>query len=163
MSGSTLPPESVMAIGGVKFSGCAITAATAAAPPGSTSIFERSRSSRTAREISSSVTVTMGIWCSAMMAKGTSPGVPTAMPSAMELRSNRVTGLPAASDCGKAAARSAWAPMSWVFGAPCARVTARPASKPPPPVHATTVATFGIASMISRPRVPCPATTSTLS
>ena len=80
--------------------GAAMSDATAAAPDGSTSIFARSATSRSARERSSSDTVRTGIRCAARMPNGTVPGSPTAMPSAIVRMAGAGTGWPAASDAG---------------------------------------------------------------
>jgi len=53
-----------------------------------------------ARDSSSSPTVTMSSTRSRTSANGTSPGMPTAIPSAMVCMSSKGTGFPAASDSG---------------------------------------------------------------
>ena len=60
-----------------------MTAAAAAAPDGSTSILARSATSSSARDRSSSETVTTSMCRPARIPNGTVPGSPTAMPSAM--------------------------------------------------------------------------------
>ena len=58
-SGSMLPPESTATTGGANRRGCSISAATAAAPAGSTTSFARSRQCSSARDSASSSTVTI--------------------------------------------------------------------------------------------------------
>ncbi len=93
-------------------------------------------------------------------AKGASPGRPTAIPSAMVAIDSSRIGWPAASEGGYAAADSACTPTTRTDGSTDLTASATPASRPPPPVHTTTVRTSGILAMISRPTVPWPAMTS---
>ena len=76
------------------------TAATPAAPEGSTICLPRSATSSSARDISSSETVRTSTPSRASTSKGTSPGVPMAMPSAMVVPSVPGTGRPAAREAG---------------------------------------------------------------
>ena len=77
-----------------------MTAATAAAPDGSTTILARSSSSTSACDIDSSETVTTSSTCSWIAANGTSPGHATAMPSAIVVIFSSATGAPVRSDSG---------------------------------------------------------------
>ena len=89
-SGSMLPPESTTTTGGSNARGSSSSAATPAAPAGSTTSFARSRQSSRARDSDSSETVTTSSTRSRTSANGTSPGRPTAMPSAIVvIRSQR--------------------------------------------------------------------------
>src|SRR5699024_7934038 len=89
-------------------------AATGAAPAGSTTIFDRSSKNTMAAAISSSDTVTTSSQYSWMMSKGTSPGRPTALPSAMVATLSSETGLPATNGGGYAAAFSACTPITLI-------------------------------------------------
>jgi len=108
----------------------------------------------------SSVTVTTASTSSRTRAKVSSPGLPTAMPSAMVGPGRMRTGRPAASDGGKAAARLACTPMILMSGRAALAATARPEISPPPPTAVTMVRTSGRARRISRAMVPWPAMTS---
>src|SRR3954454_5899335 len=81
--GSMLPPERTATIGVSKRRGWSVTAATAAAPAGSTTCLARSISMSRAWDSDSSFTVTTSSTSWRTVANGTSPGRPTAMPSAM--------------------------------------------------------------------------------
>ena len=89
-----------------------------------------------------------------------SPGRLTAMPSAMVGLACTDSGCPAASEPGYGATASACAPTTWISGSRPLTATVTPAASPPPPTGTTTVRTCGHCSMISKPRVPCPATMS---
>ena len=95
-----MPPERTATIGVPNLFGWSMTAATAAAPDGSTTILARSSSSTSACDIDSSETVTTSSTCSWMVANGTSPGRATAMPSAIVVIRSSATGEPARSDSG---------------------------------------------------------------
>jgi hypothetical protein len=96
--GSMLPPDSTATIGPSDFTAPVIIAATATAPAGSTTSFARSSSTSRARAMSSSDTVTTSSIVSRMIAKLSSPGRYTAMPSAMVGTTGTWRGSPAASD-----------------------------------------------------------------
>src|SRR5690625_5375779 len=85
--GSILPPDNTATMDSDSTpSSCnfpVINAATGAAPAGSTTIFERSSKNTIAAAISSSVTVTTSSQSSLITSNGTSPGQPTAIPSAI--------------------------------------------------------------------------------
>jgi hypothetical protein len=120
----------------------------------------RSRQSSNALDTLSSDTVTTRLAFSAKMAKASFPGLATAMPSAMVGPGVTATGWPAASEAGYGAQVSACAPITRMAGlAPLAAI-AMPAASPPPPTGTAIVRTPGHCSTISRPTVPCPATTS---
>ncbi len=110
--------------------------------------------------MSSSLTVTTPSTSSRTIPNGTSPGRPTAIPSAMVDIVGRAIGRPAASEAGHAAAPSAWTPITWTSGRSARTAVATPASSPPPPVQTRIVRTSGHCCRISSPTVPCPATTS---
>ena len=94
------------------------------------------------------------------MSQQISPGLLTAMPSAIVAPSWTRTGCPAASEAGTAAAASACTPTTRTGGSASLTATAIPDARPPPPTGTVIVRTSGHSSMISRPRVPWPATTS---
>ena len=120
-------------------------------------------SASSACDIDSSETVRMSSTWSRTAANVTSPGRPTAMPSAMVFIESSFTGAPFASEPGYAAAPSACTPTIRTSGRIALTAIAIPASNPPPPVGTTTVFTSGACSMISSPAVPWPATMSTWS
>ena len=159
-SGSTLPPESTATTGVGNRRGCSSSAATAAAPAGSTSSFARSRQYSSARDSASSSTVTISSTSAFTCGNVTSPGRPTAIPSARVRIAGSGTGACAASDGGHAAAPAACTPTTRT---PSGTAAATPPSRPPPPVGTSTVATSGHCSTISSPTVPWPAITSTWS
>ncbi|MNW56829.1 hypothetical protein D3C74_345750 [compost metagenome] len=159
-SGSMFPPDRITTTGPSHPVGSASSAATPAAPAGSTTSLARSVIISSARDSSSSVTVRTSEPSSDTIENGTGPGVPTAMPSAMVERASDVVGTPAASDPGYAAARAAWTPTTLTWGAASAMAAATPATSPPPPSGMTTVRTSGTCSRISSASVPWPATTS---
>ena len=99
-SGSMLPPDSTATAGVSKPPGLSSSAATAAAPAGSTTCLARSTSASRARDSDSSETVTISSTWSRTAAKVMSPGRPTAMPSAIVLIDSSGTGFPAASEPG---------------------------------------------------------------
>ena len=105
-----MPPESTATTGVANAFGWSSTAATAAAPAGSTTIFARSSSITSAREMESSETVTMSSTYFWIEANGTSPGQATAMPSAIVVICSTASGSPRRSDSGYAAASSACTP-----------------------------------------------------
>ena len=78
-----LPPESTATTGGSHRPGSASSAAMPAAPAGSTTSLARSRQNSSAREIAASETVTTSSTTSWTSANGSSPGPPTAIPSAI--------------------------------------------------------------------------------
>src|ERR1700712_410242 len=102
ISGSTLPPETTATTGDGQRPGYSATAATAAAPAGSTSSLPRSRLASTARDSASSLTVTISATWVLTCANVSSPGRGTAMPSAI-VAPTTDTGSPAASEGGHAA------------------------------------------------------------
>ena len=92
--GSMLPPESMTAVVPGFSILPSISAATPTAPAGSTTILDRSSRKISARARASSLTVTTSSTSSRMMLKGSCPGRPTAMPSAMvETRLQRHQGV----------------------------------------------------------------------
>ena len=95
-----------------------------------------------------------------MAANGTSPGRATAMPSAIVVIRSRATGTPCRSDSGKAAASSAWTPITRTSGRSDLIAMATPAISPPPPVGISTVVASGAWARTSSPTVPWPATMS---
>jgi hypothetical protein len=98
------------------------------------------------------------------MSKLSTPGLPTAMPSAIVGSTVISVGAPRFSDTGYAAALAACTPTTRTLlpsaAARCLTALATPEIRPPPPMGTTTVATSGTSSSTSRPSVPCPATTS---
>ena len=80
-----LPPESTATVGVEKRPGSSRMAATAAAPAGSTTSLARSSVASTARDSDASETVMISSTRSRTAANVTSPGRPTAMPSAIVL------------------------------------------------------------------------------
>ena len=161
-----LPPESTAHTGPVSPSSSGeqvIKAATAATPAGSTMSLARSRHSRSALDSASSLTVTTASTWAATSANGTSPGQPTAIPSAIVDIDAKAVGFPAANDAGQAAAVSACTPTMRTCGRTALTAAATPAINPPPPVGTRIVPTSGSCSRISSPTVPCPATTSSWS
>ncbi len=141
--------------------GSSISAATAAAPAGSTSIFARSSRNSSARDSASSSTVRMSSTSALTWSNVRSPGRPTAIPSAIvridgerDRRAGGQRGRP-----GRRAAR------------PAHRRSARPAAAPAGPRRRRRAArrrpctparwrTSGTCSRISSPTVPWPATMS---
>jgi hypothetical protein len=140
-----------------------ISAATPTAPAGSTTCLPRSSSISSAREMSSSVTVTTSSTSLLTWANVMSPGQPTAMPSAIVDSCGSRTGAPASSDGGYAAAPAACTPMIRMSGLSALAATAMPESRPPPPRPVTIVLASGHCSRISSATVPWPAITSTWS
>ena len=70
------------------------------------------------------------------------------------------TGCPAARDAGYAGTDSACTPTIRTAGSRLFTATVIPAASPPPPTGTRIVRTCGHCSMISKPRVPWPATMS---
>ena len=95
-----LPPDSTATTGGSNASGCSSSAATPAAPAGSTTCLDRSRQSSSARDSVSSETVTTRTACREMISYAMSPGWLTAIPSAIVPAEETRTGWPAASEAG---------------------------------------------------------------
>ena len=95
-----------------------------------------------------------------MIATASSPGLATAMPSAIVEPDSTATGWPAASDAGNAATASACTPITRIGVLALLAATAMPETRPPPPAGTAIVRTPGHCSMISRPTVPWPTTTS---
>ncbi len=126
-------------------------------PAGSTTSLARSRQSSRALERASSETVRTSSTSSPMILKGTSPGRPTLIPSAIVIGSSIEIGCPALSEGGYAAAPSACTPMTRTSGRSAFTATATPAARPPPPIPTRMVRTSGHCSRISRPTVPWPA------
>ena len=143
-SGSMLPPESTATAGVSNAVGLSRSAATAAAPAGSTTILARSISASSARDSDSSETVTISSTWSRTAAKVMSPGRPTAMPSAIvRHRLQRPPGRRRASEPGYAAAPAACTPTTRTSGRSALTAIAIPASSPPPPVGTSTVVDVG--------------------
>ena len=155
-----LPPESTATTGAVTSTAPASSAATPTAPAGSTTCLPRSSSISSAREMSSSETVTTSSTSLRTWVKVSSPGRPTAIPSAIVANEGRRTGSPARSEGGKAAALAAWTPITRTSGRSALATTAIPETSPPPPTPVTMVRTSGHCSRISSATVPCPAMTS---
>jgi hypothetical protein len=157
--GSTLPPERTPTTGASNACGFSITAATAATPAGSTTSFARSSSISSARDNASSETVTTSSTSASTWRNVISPGMPTAMPSAIVAMVSSGTGCRATSDAGNAAAFSACTATTRTSGFNAFTATAMPETRPPPPVQTTIVFASGTWSRISSPAVPCPAMT----
>src|SRR5690625_4275700 len=102
--GSIFPPDNTATVDAesmpTSYNLPVISAATGAAPAGSTTIFERSSRHTMAAALSSSVTVTTSSQSSLIIANGTSPGRPTAIPSAIVATLSNAAGLPATNDGG---------------------------------------------------------------
>ena len=158
-----LPPESTATTGVPKCCGWSSTAATAAAPAGSTTSLARSTRASTARDSESSETVSISSTWSRTAANGRSPGRPTAMPSAIVFIEGSCCGRPASSEGGYAAAPAACTPTTRTSGRLALTAIATPASRPPPPVGTITVCTSGACSSTSSPSVPAPLMMSTWS
>ncbi len=93
-----LPPDRTHTTGPSNLPGFSMMAATPAPPDGSTSILARSSSMTSDWLSASSLTVMTSLQSSAMTANGTSPGIDTAMPSAIVWSITTSTGRPSLSD-----------------------------------------------------------------
>src|SRR4029453_16867997 len=118
-SGSILPPDKTAHTGPCRPSSGAdvISAATAAAPAGSTMSFARSMHSNSARDSASSLTVRTESANARTWANGIAPGNATAIPSAIVDIDSARTGCPAANEPGHAAAFAACTPITRTCGA----------------------------------------------
>ena len=94
------PPDKLATTGPSKESGSSKIAATAAMPPASTCSLLRSKVTRSARASEASLTVRISSTCSWIILNGTTPGLPTAIPSAIVAIRGNICGEPAASDGG---------------------------------------------------------------
>ena len=159
-----LPPDRIATTGPSIGPTPAMSAATAAAPDGSTSIFARSATSSSARERSSSETVRTSMWCAARMPNGTVAGRPDgdAVGHRAQLgRRDRVAGGEGRRVRGGAGGLHADHADVGPQLAP-GRRRRRPRARLRRPARRS-VATSGTCSTISSAIVPCPATTSSWS
>ena len=155
--GSILPPHSTRpTFLPAKRAGYLSSAASPAAPAPSTRVFSISSSMTMACSMSPSSTSSMSVTNALMMPVAITPGVPTAIPSAMVLLPCGCwVPLMALTMLGN---RLVCTPTMSIDGLIAFAATAIPAIKPPPPTAITSVSSSGTACSISRAMVPCPAT-----
>ena len=138
-------------------------AAVETAPAPSETIFWCSNKNNIPWAISSSVTVIISSTNSFIISNVASPGVFTAIPSAIVAAWNAVVTSPFFTDSCIEGMLAVWTPITFTFGFKAFAATATPAIIPPPPIGQSIVSTSLFnCSNISKDIVPCPAITCSL-
>ena len=135
-------------------------AATVRSPEFSTSILWFSKMSRNATINSSSSMVIISSKFSWRYGKIVSPGVFTAVPSAIVLTPFNVTGCPAFKDSWRQFAPAGSTPMTLIFGFNILARVETPVESPPPPTGTKIISTVGSSFTISIAIEPWPVATS---